>query len=144
MTDLQKRILEVVCSQTGVEVHEVLSDSKMRHITLAKHICMYVFKRKLGLTHAQIASLFIRNGKTMNHTSVLHAVNSIQNSLDVNEEIVARPTKAAMEYIDANFSVGQNDALTNMLLISFHPNFPVNSLLSLIKKHFPTTEYYMK
>jgi hypothetical protein len=140
MTDLQKKVIDVVCSQAGIEIDSIFSNSRKRSVSIAKHVCMYVFKKKFGLSYEVISSMFSRNGKKMNHTSVMHGVRSVQNGLDVGDEVITIPTNFAMNYVDEYYASQNVENLSNVLLISFHPSFPVEKLKDLIKSNYPTIE----
>lgn len=141
MTELQKKLVDYVCDYVGINPDSLFTKSRKREIMLAKHVCMYVFKKKFGLTHNDIGKLFPREGEPMDHTSVMHAYRTVEDCMDVNDESVSKYVRAAMDYVDIHFSLGESEHNNNLLLISFHKNFEVDKLLKLIKKHYPTVQY---
>lgn len=141
MTELQKKLVDYVCDYVGINPDSLFTKSRKREIMLAKHVCMYVFKKKFGHSYEDVGKLFPRAGKPMDHTSVMHACKTIQDGLDVKEELVCDPVNVAMNYVDTHFSYGETSHLNNVMLISFHKDFEVDKLLKLIKKHYPTVQY---
>lgn len=71
-----QRIEEIVLKFYGVTLQQYQGRSRIRHICNARHICMYLMNQ---YTKSTLKAIGERSGR--DHTSVLHAIKSVTNSL---------------------------------------------------------------
>jgi chromosomal replication initiator protein len=67
-------IANAVAKRFGVTVADVYSETKDRDAALARQVCMYIARHRLGLSYPRIARAFNRK----DHTTAHHAVRKIE------------------------------------------------------------------
>jgi chromosomal replication initiator protein len=67
-------ILEDTAAYFGLEQADLVSKSRSRSLTTARHVAMYLMRELTGLSLLRIGDLFDRD-----HTTVLHGIKKIQN-----------------------------------------------------------------
>jgi chromosomal replication initiation ATPase DnaA len=90
VTKLPERIVHMVCEELGVDPKDATESlTRKAEIILARHIIMYLLKKHTPLTYLAIGSMFKgrRVGGKKDHTTVIHAVESIKNRMDTEENI---------------------------------------------------------
>lgn len=142
MTYHQEKVVDLVCEEMSVDKALLFTKTRKRTVVLAKHICMYLFKNRFGMTYEEIGHAFARDGKWMDHTSVIHACNTIQNGVDVSEDIVVNSLNKIVPKLDAALSRKINKP--NKLVISFNPDFEIIGVIKLLKRHYTALEYEIK
>jgi chromosomal replication initiation ATPase DnaA len=89
-----EKIVGIVCGYFQTELKSLQSKSRQRHIVYPRQLCMYFLKSYTGLTQKIIGEMF----GSRDHTTVIHAVASITDLLDV-DAIVQRDVKILTETI---------------------------------------------
>ena len=78
---LIKDIQERVCKEFKITLGEMLSDSRKHEYVLPRHLAMYICRKK-GHSFQKIAIYF----KRKDHTTVLHAINNMNNLLCIDRK----------------------------------------------------------
>lgn len=73
----------IVCSFYGVPIERVLMRTRKGKTSLCRHMIMFMMRKHTRLTLTEIGERYGRR----DHTTVIHAVNHIQNMLDTDELI---------------------------------------------------------
>ncbi len=76
-------IIDVVAEHFNLDKDALLSPKKTKDIAVPRQICMYLCNELTNLTQTEIATKLKRN----NHSTVIHGVNRIKESLNVDKEI---------------------------------------------------------
>lgn len=76
-------IMEVVASRMEVKVTSLQSKSRTKHITLPRHVCMYIARELTGKSFDEIGGFF--GGR--DHTTVLHAHRTIESRIREDVEL---------------------------------------------------------
>lgn len=76
-------IKRLVCEKFGVEIEQIEGSSRKKQIALARQVAMYLARKFGNFSFPKIASAFNRD----DHTTVMHAVNKIENLRKENHEI---------------------------------------------------------
>jgi chromosomal replication initiator protein len=76
-------IIESVAKYYNLDKGVILSSTRTRNVSLARHISMYLIRKYINLSLNEIGSLF--NGK--NHSVVLLSIKKIENSIEKDEKI---------------------------------------------------------
>ena len=76
-------IKRLVCEKFGVEIEQIEGSSRKKQIALARQVAMYLARKFGNFSFPKIASAFNRD----DHTTVMHAVNKIENLRKGNHEI---------------------------------------------------------
>ncbi len=71
----QKRIAESVCKVTGVNVFE---NTRKREVVEARAMLNYIYRRVCGLTYYAIKRIYLGQGKSMHHATILHSVKNYE------------------------------------------------------------------
>lgn len=81
-------ILDLVASECQVEREKLLSNRREKEFSSARHIAMYVFKEKLGLSFNQIGKIFQKD-----HSTVIYAVDKMRKKLNTDRALKERVGK---------------------------------------------------
>jgi len=73
-----RKVVEAVSNVTGIKEDDILGRRRMRPIVDARHMAIRLLRIKSSLTLANIGGLFDRD-----HTSVIHALSSSQDMMDI-------------------------------------------------------------
>lgn len=76
-TTTKEIIIREVCQKYDLSFEKLKSKTRERDITFPRHLAMYLIKRRTGMSLEKIGQLFNRD-----HTTVIHALESIQNYID--------------------------------------------------------------
>ena len=76
-------IKRLVCEKFGVEINQIEGSSRKKQIALARQVAMYLARKFGNFSFPKIASAFNRD----DHTTVMHAVNKVENLRKENHEI---------------------------------------------------------
>lgn len=76
-------IIEIVADHFNLDKDAILSEKKTQNLSLPRQICMYLCNELTSLTQKEIAEKL----KRRNHTTVIHAVNKINNEMTVDKEL---------------------------------------------------------
>lgn len=82
-------IIETVAENFGYSREEVLSEKRQQNLVMARQIAMYICRKNLGLSYPIIGRLF--GGR--DHTTVLHAMKKIDNSMLADKDMNNLVTK---------------------------------------------------
>jgi chromosomal replication initiator protein len=75
-------VLRVVSDMTGVPLSDILGARRHLHAVTARHIAYFMMRRHTQLSSIRIAAACGR----MDHTTVLHGINSVSRRLDANTD----------------------------------------------------------
>ena len=78
-----KEIKKLVCEKFEIEIEQIEGSSRKKQIALARQVAMYLARKFGNFSFPKIASAFNRD----DHTTVMHAVNKIENLRKENHEI---------------------------------------------------------
>ena len=76
-------IIEIVADHFNLEKEALLSEKKTQNLALPRQICMYLCNELTNLTQKEIAAKL----KRKNHTTVIHAINKINEDMIVDKEL---------------------------------------------------------
>lgn len=76
-------IIDIVADHFTLDKEAILSTKKTQELTMPRQICMYLCSELTNLTQKEIAGKL----KRKNHTTVIHAVNKINNDIKVDKEL---------------------------------------------------------
>lgn len=76
-------IIDIVADHFTLDKEAILSTKKTQELTMPRQICMYLCSELTNLTQKEIAGKL----KRKNHTTVIHAVNKINNDMKVDKEL---------------------------------------------------------
>jgi chromosomal replication initiator protein len=76
-------VLKTVASQFHISLNSLRGPSRLKSLVEARHLCMYILYNDLGITFQEIGRTF--DGR--DHTSVMHAVAKMRESVDTNETL---------------------------------------------------------
>ena len=71
----QKRIAESVCKVTGVNIFE---NTRKREVVEARAMLNYIYRKVCGLTYYVIKRIYLSQGKSMNHATIIHSVKNYE------------------------------------------------------------------
>lgn len=76
-------IIDIVADHFSLDKDALLSTKKTQELTVPRQICMYLCNELTNLTQKEIAGKL----KRKNHTTVIHAINKINNELSVDKDL---------------------------------------------------------
>ena len=79
----EKRIVDVVSRYYNLTSSQVLGNSHLKQITLARHICMYLIRNILDVPFTKIGQFF--GGK--DHSTVMSGINKVENLLKTDTQM---------------------------------------------------------
>jgi hypothetical protein len=138
----QEKVIDLVCDVMQVDKKCLFVPDRRRRIILAKHLSMYILKKRFGYTLSEIGRVFKTGEKYLDHTTVLHACRTIRNGLDVNQEEVVAPYELVTKRLDKMLQRKMNSP--NKLVVTFDPTFNIDGVIKLLRRNFPTLEYEKK
>jgi hypothetical protein len=141
-SDFQHKVVDLVCDVMQVDKGRLFVPDRRRKIILAKHISMYIFKHRFGLTFREIGEFFTSDGRFLDHTTVLHACRTIQNGLDVRQEEIVTPLEQVTKKLDNLLS--RRMKRPNTLVIRYSPLFDINKVMRLLQRNFKNLEMEKK
>ncbi len=74
-------VINKVVEATGIPIHRITSKDRWASLIVPRHVAMYVIRDLCGLTVKEIGKIFNRD-----HTTVLYALNAVQQMIDVGSE----------------------------------------------------------
>lgn len=78
-----ERIIQTVCNYFERDVNEVISPNQLRENVVPRQISMYIIRNNTKLSLTEIGRCFIgRKGKRKDHSTVIHAVNTIETLIE--------------------------------------------------------------
>lgn len=77
-----EEILDFVAGEFGVEKEKLLSHRREKEFSGPRHVAMYVFKEKLGLSYNQIGKIFQKD-----HSTVIYAVDKVRKKLGTDRSL---------------------------------------------------------
>jgi len=72
------QIIESVCDFYGLTQAQVKGRCRLRSYVKARFVCMYLLRKRTGLTLAEVGRMFHRD-----HTSIIHACQTIEEVLSL-------------------------------------------------------------
>lgn len=139
----QQKVVDLVCDTMGVDKKRLFVPDRRRRIILAKHITMYILKKRYGYTFGEIGRMFTVNGeKKMHHTSVMHGYRSIQNGLDIKDDVVVIPYNEVIKRLDNMLARKINTP--GRLVVTFAPDFNIDGVIAMLKRNYKELEYEKK
>ena len=84
-----EKIQKATCRQFNVSLEDLKSRSRSTNVVLPRHIAMYLCYRRTKASYALIGQKF--GGR--NHSTVLHALKSIENRISHDQRILLRIVK---------------------------------------------------
>ncbi len=99
MTD---RIINEVSGFYGISYNEMKSATRLREIVQARHVAIYFLQKYTQQTKTAIGAIFYRD-----HTTVIHAYNSIENLLFSDSVF-----RSDIEYLDNIFKEYLNNPIS--------------------------------
>jgi hypothetical protein len=85
-------IIDATAARFGVDVDQLVGQSRVRSLVHPRHVAMFVVRRRLGLSFLEIGRVFHRD-----HTSVQNAVNRIEHLTAV-DATVRGETEALLQH----------------------------------------------
>lgn len=73
-----KKVLEVTCTQYGINYSEIIGNKRDREIVLPRQVAMYIMREDMKLSFPKIALSL--NGR--DHTTIMHGVKKIKTVID--------------------------------------------------------------
>ena len=74
-----KLIQDKVAGFFGISTADLMSNSRMKQLTIPRHIAMYLSRELLKMSFPEIAKKFNRK----NHATVINAIDNVKNSTDL-------------------------------------------------------------
>jgi len=85
--------IQAVSNVTGVKRRHILGQRRFRHYTDARHMAMLLTRQSTKLSLTSIGRLFGRD-----HSTIIHAINSMRDIMDISEEHSSRFSEVINEY----------------------------------------------
>lgn len=79
-------IISEICRRYNVTDFQLVSSSRQRNIVEARHMAMYVLRKKTAMTHLSIGKRF----GDKDHTTVIHAVGKVESLSKVYPEFAEK------------------------------------------------------
>ena len=95
-----KKLLSIILVICGVTSEAFYSDKRGRRLVIARHLFCYIARVKLGYKLVQIAQFIQRD-----HTTVMHAIKTVTNLLDINDAEVQSLYIAVIEAITKEYEL---------------------------------------
>lgn len=73
MIRTEHNIFQAVAAEYNVTIEQILSNSRLRHTSEARHIAMFMLYEEFGYTLAQIADIFKRS-----HPTITYAISKMK------------------------------------------------------------------
>lgn len=80
---LKDSIIQFICNYFQVERSELEGRSRVRRLAVPRSLCMFFLRKRTGMTYSEIGRIFDRD-----HTSVIHAINTIEDLVDSKDKIL--------------------------------------------------------
>ena len=77
------KIINLIAEHFDISVDDILSDKRHSKLVIARQICMYLCRTRLGISYIEIGKIF--GGK--DHSTVIHSVNKIKDIINSDSEI---------------------------------------------------------
>lgn len=95
--EFKKLLLKkIVCEVFYIKWDDVLSKKRERKVCSARFVYMYLLRKYFNESYKNIAIQLSRD-----HTSVIHAITSVNNWYDINDDIVTHIETVKQKYNDA-------------------------------------------
>lgn len=78
------RVIEGVCDKYGVEETDIRSKKRTSDITWARHVTVYILRKKTDMSLQDIGAELKRD-----HSTILHSYNTIENEIKTNPPFAA-------------------------------------------------------
>lgn len=78
-------ILETICSVTQIIPHDILTQNRQRHISIARHLFCY-----MAYTHYDYTLMAIGLFLSKDHSTIIHSITTYQNFLDCKYKLEAK------------------------------------------------------
>ena len=78
-----EQLLENIALHFGVSKSDITGSSRLKNISTARQLAMYIFKEDLGYSYSAIASLFSKN-----HSTIIYSVEKTANSLKTDSKAI--------------------------------------------------------
>jgi chromosomal replication initiator protein len=79
----EKKIINIVAEYYNLTQNQILGNSHIKQITLARHISMYLIRSELDVSFTKIGQLF----GNKDHSTVMSGVNKVENLLKTDEQM---------------------------------------------------------
>ena len=79
--ELELSIIEAVCSEFGVEFHELRSPTRVRNIKDARHLAIFLLYFFTDSTITKVSKRFKRH-----HSTSLHAIKCVRNLIEYDRQ----------------------------------------------------------
>jgi chromosomal replication initiator protein len=76
-------VIENVCLTYGVELKMIKSKSRKKNISNARHVCMYIFRKRFDMPYEKIGKYF----GNRNHSTVIESINKIESLILKDEKL---------------------------------------------------------
>jgi len=100
-------LVDTLCQTFSITRAKLMSRTRERHTVMARAIGYKVARDIFGMTFSASARLFeASNGKVRHHTTVIHAIENLNDLASVGDEIVISMTNEVMRKLDQMASKG--------------------------------------
>ena len=94
-----QRVINAICQAFGVSEEQLASRTRVREIVSARHMFYKVGRDMLGMTYKTLGSTLTMGRKGYDHSTVMHAIDAINDLMSIKDEIVTAKYNEVMSII---------------------------------------------
>ena len=94
-----QRVINAICQAFGVSEEQLASRTRVREIVSARHMFYKIGRDTLGMTYKTLGSTLTRGRKGYDHSTVMHAIDAINDLMSIKDEIVTAKYNEVMSII---------------------------------------------
>ena len=94
-----QRVINAICQAFGVSEEQLASRTRVREIVSARHMFYKIGRDTLGMTYKTLGSTLTRGRKGYDHSTVMHAIDAINDLMSIKDAIVTAKYNEVMSLI---------------------------------------------
>lgn len=94
-----QRVINAICQAFGVSEEQLSSRTRVREIVSARHMFYKIGRDTLGMTYKTLGSTLTMGRKGYDHSTVMHAIEAINDLMSIKDEIVTSKYNEVMSII---------------------------------------------
>ena len=94
-----QRVIDAVCQAYGVTERQLCTKTRVKEIVSARHMFFKVCREQTGMTYKALGSVFTGEKRGYDHSTIMHAISTINDLMSVNDDIVMQKYDEVMSIL---------------------------------------------
>ena len=94
-----QRVIDAICQAYAVTQSQMAAKTRVKEIVSARHMFYKICRDTTGMTYKALGSVFTGQKRGYDHSTIMHAISTINDLMSVNDEIVIQKYNEVMSIL---------------------------------------------